>query len=259
MQVIGFNALKGGTGKSTLCVATLNLLSNSGFKCLAIDMDSVNHSLSFYYNVGIPFETIQKKNIFKVFTGESIKENVLTVNDNLDLLHAHISMYEVKSIDSFKVLKKHLRAIESDYDYVLIDTGPTYDNLIANVFKACDILIIPTIPDMFNYQSLKYLFDKLTELALTTLDIHILFNQYEKPRTENKKTFSNQVIDLFQDDEQINSFICPKKISKSNVMKKYANKSSFKINIRKSTEKQFLEMQDLIKYILKIPLSCAAF
>jgi len=85
MKTVSFNATKGGTGKTTLSIIMLNALTASGYKCLAIDADMINHSLSFYYNTGIPFETIQAKNIFKVFAGESIADNVVPINDRLDL------------------------------------------------------------------------------------------------------------------------------------------------------------------------------
>ena len=88
MKVISFNATKGGTGKTTLSIITLNALTADGFKCLAIDTDMINHSLSFYYNTGIDFDTIQSKNIFKVFIGESIKENTIKIKSAC-LLGAH--------------------------------------------------------------------------------------------------------------------------------------------------------------------------
>ena len=82
MKTIIFNSTKGGTGKSTLSIITLNALAGAGYKCLAIDTDMINHSLSFYFNRGISFESIYEKNIFHVFTGSSIKENTLPVTDH---------------------------------------------------------------------------------------------------------------------------------------------------------------------------------
>lgn len=250
MKTITFNATKGGTGKSTLSIITLNALTGAGYKCLAIDTDMINHSLSFYFNSGIPFDTIQAKNIFKVFTGEAITDNALKINDRLDLLHADVRLSDFRSIETFKRLKKAMDGLK--YDYCIIDTAPTFDNLTANVLTASDTLIIPTIPDVFNYQSVKYLFGKLADLELTSLDIHVLFNQYEKPRTDNKATYSNQIIDLFTGDETINSFINSVRISKSNQIKKYINDRGYRINTRRETAKQYRELKDLLKSIAGI-------
>lgn len=250
MKTITFNATKGGTGKSTLSIITLNALTGAGYKCLAIDTDMINHSLSFYFNSGIPFEQIQAKNIFKVFTGEAITDNVLPITDRLDLLHADVRLSDFRSIETFKRLKKAMDWL--NYDYCIIDTAPTFDNLTANVLTASDTLIIPITPDVFNYQSVKYLFGKLSDLELNDLDIHVLFNQYEKPRTDNKETYSNQIIDLFTGDETFKQFINPVRISKSNVIKKYINDRGYKINTRRETAKQYAELKDLLKSIAGI-------
>ncbi len=253
MKTIAFNMTKGGTGKSTLSIITLNALTGAGYKCLAIDTDIINHSLSFYFNSGIPFEEIQGKNIFKVFTGESIQDNVLKINDRLDLLHADVRLSDFRSIDNFKRLKKQIQDL-TGYDYIIIDTAPTFDNITINVFNASDSLIIPVIPDIFGYQSIKYLFEKLADLELSTLDVHVLFNQYEKPRTDNKATYSNQIIDLFTGDETIKGLISPVRISKSNQIKRYINDRGYTINTRRETAKQYGELKDLLKSIAGITL-----
>jgi cellulose biosynthesis protein BcsQ len=257
MKTIAFNATKGGAGKSTLSIITLNALTAAGYKCLAIDADMINHSLSFYYNAGIPFETIQAKNIFNTFTGGSIKDNIITINDRLDLLHADVRLSDFRSIESYKRLKKIIHGADG-YDYAIIDTAPTFDNITANVFHTSDYLIIPVIPDVFNYQSVKYLFGKLTDLELPALDTTIIFNQYERSRTDNKETFNNQVLDLFRNDTDLKPFIADAVISKSNIIKKYINDRGYRINERHETIKQFNEIKDFIKATLAITLKAGA-
>ncbi len=253
MKTVSFNATKGGTGKSTLSIITLNALTASGYKCLAIDTDMINHSLSFYYNAGIPFETIQAKNIFKAFAGEGIAENIIPINDRLDLLHADVRLSDFRSIDNFKRLKKQIQDL-TGYDYIIIDTAPTFDNITVNVFNASDYLVVPVVPDVFNYQSVKYLFGKLADLELSALDTHVVFNQYEKPRTDNKDTFTNQVIDLFRQDAGISPFIGTS-ISRSPVIKKYINDKGYRINERRETVKQYAEIKAFITGTLSITLN----
>jgi len=253
MKTVSFNATKGGTGKTTLSIIMLNALTASGYKCLAIDADMINHSLSFYYNTGIPFETIQAKNIFKVFAGESIADNVVPINDRLDLLHADVRLSDFRSIDNSKRLKKQIKAL-TGYDYIIIDTAPTFDNIIVNVLNASDYLVIPVIPDVFNYQAVKYLFGKLADLELSALDTHIIFNQYEKPRTDNKDAFTNQVIELFRQDAEISPFIGTS-ISRSSVIKKYINDRGYRINERRETAKQYAEIKAFITGTLSINLN----
>ncbi|MDR2534620.1 MAG: ParA family protein [Treponema sp.] len=252
MKTIAVNSIKGGTGKTTISIILLNALTGAGCKCLAIDADLANNSLSFYYNSGIPYERIYEKNIFNIFSGSPIQENILSINDRLDLVHADVRLGDFRNTASLKRLKKAMEGLE--YDYAVIDTAPTFDNITVNVCNAGDVLLIPTHQDIFDYQSVQYLFDKITELELVHLDIHVIFNQYEKPKTENKSTFSNQITDLFTEDERIKRFMNPHYLSKSNFIKKYINAKEFQITVRNETKKQYEEIRDLVQDITGITI-----
>jgi chromosome partitioning protein len=250
LKTITFNSTKGGTGKSTLSVIMVNALANAGYKCLAIDTDMINHSLSFYFNTNIPFDTILEKNIFKVFTGSAIKDTIIPITDTIDLIHADVRLSDFRSIETFKRLKNAMEGL--DYDYVIIDTAPNFDNITVNVLVASDILLIPVQQDVFNYQSVQYQFKKLVGLELPNLDIHVILNQYEKPRSENRATYTHQLIDLFTKDEVIAGFINPVHISKSSVIRKYINSQNYRLNSRVETKKQYDELARLIGSITQV-------
>lgn len=252
MKTIAVNSIKGGTGKTTLSIILLNALTGAGCKCLAVDTDVANNSLSFYYNSGIPYECIREKNIFKVFSGSAIQNNILSIHEHLDLVHADVRLADFRNTAFLKKLQKAIEGLE--YDYVIIDTAPTFDNITVNVLNASDMLLIPTHQDIFDYQSVQYLFDKITELELAHLDIHVIFNYYEKPKTDNKSTFSNQITDLFTEDERIKRFINPHYLSKSNYIKKYINAKEFQITAHTETQKQYQEIQDLVQNITGITI-----
>jgi len=254
MKTVSFNAFKGGTGKTTLSIITINALMAQGFKCLAIDADIINHSLSFYYNSGIPFDTIQAQNIFKVFTGEDIADNVIKVSDHLDLLHADVRLSDFRSTDNTRRLKKQIQGLKG-YDYVVIDTSPVYDNIIANVYHASDYLIVPTVADSFNHQSVRFLLRKLGDLDLSDLDAYVQINHFVKPRSDNKETFRNQVVDLFKSDPEIEPFLAGSIISESSVIERYINDRGFRINDRKETVKQYAEIRDFLTGTLSITLN----
>jgi chromosome partitioning protein len=255
MKTISFNTTKGGTGKTTCSILTLNSLTKAGFKCLAIDTDMINHSLSFYYNTGIDFEIIQQKNIFKLFIGEPVEDNIIPISDNLDLIHSDVRLSDFRSIDSLKRLKKSLEPIKNKYDFIIIDTAPTYDNITANIFKASDYLFIPVVPDLFNYQSVKYLFGKLQDLELDNLNLCVLFNKYVKPRNDNPDLYSNQIIDVFKQDKIMSQFISDNYISKSNHIKKYIDDREFRLSNSQKTIKQFTEIKQMISASLSIGLN----
>lgn len=63
MKVIAINSIKGGTGKSTLSIILVNALAGAGYKCLVIDADASNNSMSFHLYENPEIETIKQKNI----------------------------------------------------------------------------------------------------------------------------------------------------------------------------------------------------
>jgi chromosome partitioning protein len=255
MKTIAINSIKGGTGKSTLAVLFVNALVNSGYRCLAIDADASNNSFSFCLNDVETHDFGQSKTIFNLFMGENICDCAISIKEKLDLISGDVRLNEFRSTDSLKRLKRSL--LEADYDFAVIDTSPTYDNIIGNVLTASDILIIPIQQDIFSYQALKYQFEKLSDLELEGLDTHIVFNQFEKPLTENISAYRNQVTNLFLEDETFKAFINPTRISRSSVFRKYINKRKYHIDSKAETQKGYEEIKCLIQSVLGIEVKGA--
>lgn len=250
MKTIAINSIKGGTGKSTISVLFINALVNAGFRCLVIDADASNNSLSFYLNDRETLESGQSKTIFNLFMGEKAEDCVTRINEKLDLIRGDVRLNEFRSTDSLKRLKRALEG--ADYDYCVIDTSPTYDNIIGNVLAASDILLIPVQQDLFSYQALRYQFEKLADLELAHLDTHIVFNQFEKPLTDNQSAYRNQITNLFLEDETFKPFINPNRVSRSSAFRKYINKRNYHIDGKPETQKAFEEIKALLHSVLGI-------
>jgi len=253
MKTIAIHSIKGGTGKSTLASLFIKALAGNGFRCLAVDADASNNSLSFYFNEKETLEACQTKTIFNLFMGEKVRDCITGINKNIDLIYGDVRLNEFRSTDSLKRLKRSLEE-DNSYDYVFIDTSPTYDNIIGNVLTASDILLIPVLQDIFSYQAVKYQFEKLADLELDALDTHIIFNQFEKPLTENKNAYRNQITGLFLEDETFKPFINPNRLSRSSVFRKYVNKRNYRIDGKPETQKGYEEIRNLIRSVLEIEI-----
>jgi chromosome partitioning protein len=253
MKTIAINSIKGGTGKSTLTVLIVKALTGAGFKCLVLDADSSNHSISFFLNDREETATIHSKTIFHLFMGEPVKDCAIAINEHLDLISGDVRLNEFRSTDSLKRLKRSLQ--NTGYDFIIIDTSPTYDNIIGNVLTASDFLLIPVQQDLFSYQALRYQFEKLKDLELSDLDIHIIFNQFEKPLTENHEAYRNQITNLFLEDEAFKPFVNPNRISRSSVYRKYINRRNYRIDGKVETSKAHEEVNNLIQSILGIKIT----
>jgi chromosome partitioning protein len=257
MKTVAVNSIKGGTGKATLAVLFVKALMGAGYRCLAIDTDASNNSLSAYlYDTEVRGNE-PRKTVFNLFMGERFEDCVVRIQENLDLICGDVRLNEFRSTDSLKRLKRALQGaggLKPDYDFCVIDTSPTYDNTTGNVLTASDILLIPIQQDIFSYQALKYQFEKLADLELEGLDTHIIFNQFEKPLTDNRNTYRNQITNLFLEDEAFKPFINPNRLSRSSVFRKYINKRRYRIDGRDETCKSYREIRSLIQNVLDISI-----
>jgi chromosome partitioning protein len=187
--------------------------------------------------------------------GEPISECITSINDKLDLISGDVRLNEFRSTDSLKRLKRILQNV--DYDYAIIDTSPTYDNIVGNVLMTSDVLLIPVQQDLFSYQALIYQFEKLADLELENLDTHIILNQFEKPLTENQSTYRNQITNLFLEDKTFKPFVNPNYLSRSSVFRKYINKRNYRIDNRVETQKAYEEIKALVHSITDISITGA--
>jgi chromosome partitioning protein len=252
MKVITFHSIKGGSGKSTLSILFINALSGAGYKCLVIDADASNNSLSFYLDDSAGRDITQGRTIFDLFLGSPVQDCVIRIQDNLDLIRGDVRLNEFRSTDSLKRLKRVLQGL--DYDFCIIDTSPTYDNIIGNVLTASDVLLVPVQQDIFSYQALKYQSEKLADLELDDLDTHVIFNQFEKPLNDNQGTYRNQITNLFLENEVFKPFINPNHISRSSVYRKYINKRNYRLSSKAETQNAYEEVQNLVQSILGITI-----
>jgi chromosome partitioning protein len=180
MEVISFCSLKGGTGKSSLAILNANVIAASGNKVLVIDMD-VNNSCSFtYLNSDDPGGT---KHIAAALQGSDLKNHVLpSAYPNVDILQSSLYLVDLRTMPANR-LKRLMPTIEQTYDYVVLDTSPTYDNLVLAAMEASDLIITPVMLTQFDYNTALFLKGKLqTETAFFD-KWHLVYNGYDRRDT----------------------------------------------------------------------------
>ena len=158
MKTITFSSIKGGTGKTTTSILTANALAKEGYRVLVIDMD-IQNSLSFYYLDNA--EVIEEKNIaFALHTG-NLEENILQSNySEVDIIPSSFTLVDLRPLSPQK-LKRLIEKAELPYDFLIIDTAPTYDNIVLNALNASDVIISPSRTSQFDYKGLLFFREKL--------------------------------------------------------------------------------------------------
>ena len=195
MKTICFSSIKGGTGKSSLCILTANYAASAGYRVLVADLDIQNSATSYYLDSP---EEADRRNIAAVFHTERIPENIIPSNyAGIDLLASSLDLVKFRAIGD-RTLKRILTASALAYDFLFIDTAPTYDNIVLNALNASDLIITPVAFSQFDYKGALFYEAQLKRETDKLSAWRILFNFHRPARTENPDALRNQYEALFR-------------------------------------------------------------
>jgi chromosome partitioning protein len=198
MISIAVFSMKGGTGKTTLSGSLGWVLAEQGHRVLMIDMDPQGH-LSQLFNVS-PGKG-QTKLYYSLIHEQPLADTVVaTSHPQIFLIPATEDHFYLNSALLSKPwrewkLKDALQAMHPfPYDMVIIDLGANLSLSTYVSLFAAKILIIPVLPDLLSYLSLKSLFtflDKTCKHYKYSFDmIWVLMNRLNSHRLldrENRK------------------------------------------------------------------------
>lgn len=159
MNTVAFTHHKGGTGKTTACINVAGWLAKLGKRVLVADLDPQGNATT---GLGIDRGTVDAS-ILEVLMGRvGIKESILETRAGVHLIpatHALLKGEQVLAEKKFPttVLKKKLRGIQSDYDYVCIDTPPSSTRLVQNGVAAAKSIIVPLDTSVFALEAMETL------------------------------------------------------------------------------------------------------
>ncbi len=176
---------KGGTGKTSISAAYGYYLAQQGNKVLMVDLDAQAHLTTYLNQEGVHHE----KNLYSVIVRKERLSNIIvpTSLPTLKLLPSSISLSSLELSLSRMVskelkLKKALRTIEKDYDYIIIDAAPSIGLLSLNAILASDVILIPALADFLSFHGLKILLETLAsvekDFRFYLENIHIVLNRY---------------------------------------------------------------------------------
>lgn len=196
MKTITFSSIKGGTGKSSLCILTANHAAAAGYRVLVADLDLQNSATSYY--VDDP-EPIERKNLAAALQSKRMSENIVPSNYmGIDLLASSLDLVDLRALGE-KTLSRMLAAEALPYDFLFLDTPPTYDNLVLNALHAADLILTPALFSRFDLKGAIFYQGILTRDTEKLSAWRILFNCYKPARSENPDALRNQYEGLFRE------------------------------------------------------------
>lgn len=195
MTTICLSSIKGGTGKTSTAIMLSKYLAKADKRVLCIDLDPQN-SLSFHY---LENEVEDKNIALALQTGNLVRHITQSNHQNIDIIQSSFSLVNLRAI-SEKALKRLLSQVEDFYDFLIIDTAPTWDNIVLNAINAADYIISPARLAQFDYKGAMFYRGQLTMDTEKANDWYILLNFFKEPRTDNPDNLTNQYISLFNEE-----------------------------------------------------------
>ena len=196
-KIIAVANQKGGVGKTT---TSINLAASLGVlekKVLLIDSDPQGSASSglgidtnnFKYGT---YEVIEQSCDVKDAITKSSAINVDIIASNIDLVAIEIELVDIE--DREYMLKKSLKSIKSNYDYIIIDCAPSLGLLTINALTASDSIIIPIQCEYFALEGLGKLLNTIKSIQKihnSILEIEgLLLTMYD-----SRLRLSNQVVE----------------------------------------------------------------
>ncbi|WP_273027381.1 ParA family protein [Piscirickettsia salmonis] len=175
---------KGGVGKTTYVFNLAHGLASKGYRILVVDNDPQGDltQAMLGHDVSPQCHTIELYDNKKT-TPQAIKENIHLIGADIELALAQERSFEIMFdfADQIQRLKKK-------YDYILIDSLPSFGTMHTASLLAADTITIPTKAAPFSLKAVKMLMETINKVKRPRMNpqleiLGILINYVEGSQT----------------------------------------------------------------------------
>lgn len=190
MQILATYNIKGGVGKTASAVNLAYLAALEGSRTLVWDLDPQG-AASFYFRIKAKVKGGGKK----LIKGAVKLDSRIKATDfpGLDLLPAdfsyrHMDLELDHTKDPLKRFRKILSPLAQEYDLIIIDCAPSISLVSESVFRAADLLLVPTIPTPLSLRTLLQLLRSLQALRVKRLGVYPFFCMVDRRKSLHRQT-----------------------------------------------------------------------
>lgn len=182
MKILATYNIKGGVGKTATAVNLAFLAAKAGHPTLVWDLDPQG-AATYYFRIKPKVKGGSKK----LLRGKGDLADLIKGTDfeGLDLLPADFSYRNLDLLldgqkKPTRQLRKLLRPLEGEYDFLILDCPPGISLVSEAVFQAADILLVPVIPTTLSLRTLQQLITFSQQTAVKGLKILPFFSMVDR-------------------------------------------------------------------------------
>lgn len=196
-KIISLANQKGGVGKTTTAINLSAALANEGKRVLLIDADPQANASS---GLGVDIRAVEATIYECLVNGIDPKPAIVkTEVKNLDLIPSHIDLVgaeiEMLGLEQREtILKRVVEAVESDYDYILIDCSPSLGLITVNALTASHSVIIPVQAEFFALEGIAKLLNTI-KIIKSKLNPELQISGFLVTMYDNRLKLSTQVFE----------------------------------------------------------------
>ncbi len=179
MKTLSLVNQKGGVAKTTTAMALADYFARAGKKTLLVDFDPQG---SLTTSFGLSEDTDNPQALrFLALSKVGNPARIEHLNDYLDIITSDIGL-EKANTELLNLLGKERylrRAIDritqkENYDYVIIDSNPSFSQLTMNVLYASDHVLVPFKPEFNSFKGIVQLFENIEQMKEIQPNLDVL-------------------------------------------------------------------------------------